>query len=90
MQTQCIPQQIEFQGLGRRQVVGDFDAGRVSSDGGALLVREVDVLAGIVDRFSECFTDHRKPDLIEHGVLEMLRQRIYGLCLGYEDRQVTR
>ncbi len=85
MQTQCIPQQIEFQGLGRRQVVGDFDAGRVSSDGGALLVREVDVLAGIVDRFSECFTDHRKPELIEHGVLEMLRQRIYGLCLGYED-----
>ncbi len=85
MQTHCIPEQIEFEGLGRRRVVGDFDAGRVSSDGGALLLRELDVRTGIVDRFSECFTDHRDPRYVDHDVLGMLRQRIYGLCLGYED-----
>ncbi|MCP4903266.1 MAG: IS1380 family transposase, partial [bacterium] len=85
MQTQCIPQQIKFEGLGRRQVIGDFDAGRVSSDGGALILRELDLRTGIVERFSECFTDHRNPELIEHGVLGMLRQRVYALCLGYED-----
>ena len=42
MTTECIPQQIEFQGLESRRIVGDFSAGQVSSDAGALLLREVD------------------------------------------------
>ncbi len=85
MQTDCTGERLEFQGLGRRRVVANFDAGRVSSDGGVLLLRELDWRTGIVDRFARCFTDHRDPDLIEHSAEELLRQRIFGLCLGYED-----
>ncbi len=85
MNTECTPSQMEFQGLGRRTVVGAFDGGHISSDGGALLLRETDARLDITSRLASCFSDHRDPDRIEHSVLEMLRQRIYGLALGYED-----
>ena len=85
MKTQCKPIQIEFQGLGRRKVQAAFDGGHISSDGGALLLREVDRRFGITSGLAECFTDHRREDLTEHTVLELIRQRIYGIALGYED-----
>ena len=85
MRTHCTQQHLLFQPLSRRKVVADFSAGPVSSDGGALLLREVDERTGIVARLAECFTDFRYADQVEHSVLDLLRQRIYGLCLGYED-----
>ncbi len=85
MPTECTPSQMEFQGLGRRKVVTAFDGGHISSDGGALLLRETDARFGIMEQLADCFTDHRDPELIEHSVLEMLRQRVYGIALGYED-----
>lgn len=85
MQTECTARQLEFQGCGRRQVVGRFDGGSLSSDGGGLLLREADRQARILDRFAECFVDYRRPELIEHRVLELVSQRVYGLALGYED-----
>lgn len=85
MGTECTATQMEFQGVGRRKVVASFDGGHLSSDGGALLLREADERFGVTRRLAACFTDHRDPDLIEHSVLELLRQRIYGLALGYED-----
>jgi hypothetical protein len=71
--------------LGSRQVLADFDGGAISSDGGALLLRQTEALTGIVRQFAACFTDHRDPDLIEHPVEHLLAQRVYGLALGYED-----
>ena len=85
MKTECTAAQMEFQGLGRRKVQGVFDGGPISSDGGAVLLRELDIRAGLTERLAACFTDHRDPELIEHSVLELVRQRIYGLALGYED-----
>ena len=85
MLTQCTLEQIEFQGLGRRKVQARFDGGHISSDGGALLLRETDVRFGITSRLAECFTDNRRVGLIEHSVPELMRQRIYGITLGYED-----
>jgi len=85
MQTEGKPEALAFQALGRRLVVAAFDGGRVSSDGGALLLGELDRRTGIVGRFSTCFTDHRNPELIEHPVEDLVRQRVVGLCLGYED-----
>jgi hypothetical protein len=76
---------LEFQGLGQRRVQGAFDGGHISSDGGALLLRELDLRWGLTERLAGCFTDHRQPDLIEHSVIELVRQRVYGLALGYED-----
>jgi hypothetical protein len=85
METQCTAGQMEFQGLGRRRVQGAFDGGPISSDGGAVLLRETDVRFGITGRLAGCFSDHRDPELIEHSALELIRQRVYGLALGYED-----
>jgi hypothetical protein len=71
--------------LGHRQVRADFDGGDISSDGGALLLRQTEALTGIIRQFAACFTDHRDPDLIEHPLEHLLAQRVYGLALGYED-----
>jgi hypothetical protein len=85
MKTQCNQSRFEFHGLGRRQIVGKFDGGDITSDAGGLLLREVEAKTGIVRRFASCFTDHREPDLVEHTVAELLAQRVYALALGYED-----
>ncbi|WP_419607478.1 transposase, partial [Thiolapillus sp.] len=74
-----------FQSLGRREVTGRFDGGRITSDGGGLLLREVDQRIGLLDRLAACFTDHRNPESIEHSVRDLVAQRVYGLALGYED-----
>ena len=85
MHTECIPEQLEFQGLGTRQVVADFSGGRVTSVAGGLLLREVSEGARILQGFAECFVDYRGRGLIEHSVLELVSQRVYGIALGYED-----
>lgn len=83
--TECTSVQLEFQGVGRRAVSVAFDGGHVSSDGGAVLLRATDERLGLLERFAACFTDHRKSELIEHSLLSLLRQRVYGLAQGYED-----
>lgn len=85
MQADCTRPQLQFQALGARKVVGKFDAGRVSSDGGAMSLRELDARTGIVNRVPGCFTDRRDQDRVEHTVETMVRQRAFGLCLGHED-----
>ena len=83
--TECSRQRLLFQAHGRREVTAAFDGGWVTSDGGGLLLREVEERLGIVRSFAACFSDHRDPDVIEFSVLELLRQRVMGLALGYED-----
>ena len=85
MKTQCIQEQMAFQQLGRREVIGRFDGGKISSDGGGLLLREVERRCGILKRFSECFRDYRDPQRIEHSLESLISQRVYGIALGYED-----
>ena len=57
----------------------------ISSDGGAVLLREVDRRINLLPRLADCFEDHRNPKFIEHQVGELLAQRVYALALGYED-----
>ena len=83
--TQCTQRTLEFHGLGRRAVVGQFHGGKISSDSGGLLLREVEQRTGILERLSGCFVDHRDPDQIEHTVESLIKQRVMGLALGYED-----
>jgi len=83
--AECSGNQLEFHALDKRAVIGKFDGGAISSDGGALLLSEVDATQHIVDQLAWLFVDHRKPDLIEHSVHELIWQRVYGLVLGYED-----
>lgn len=85
MGADCNQAKFEFHPLGARDVVGRFDGGMISSDGGGLLLREVEQRTGILRQFAGCFSDHRDANLIEHTVEELLAQRVYGLTLGYED-----
>jgi Transposase DDE domain group 1 len=85
METQCIQEQMVFQQLGRREVIGRFDGGMISSDAGGLVLREVERCFGILKRFSGCFRDYRDPQRTEHSIETLISQRVYGIALGYED-----
>jgi len=83
--TQCNTDAIELKSLGRRSVVAAFDGGTITSDAGAVLLDKTDQALSLLKRATACFTDHRDPDLIEHRVEHLLRQRVFALALGYED-----
>jgi hypothetical protein len=76
---------IDFGRLGRRVVEGRFDGGSMTSDGGVMLLSAVDRRLGLIEAASRCIADPRNPLLIKHAVRDMLRQRVYGLALGWED-----
>ena len=83
--TECTQTQWEFEAHFSRQVVARFDGSRLTTDGGALLLRQADRKIGLLRRLVACFSDAREPERVEHELGEMLAQRIYGLALGYED-----
>jgi len=83
--TECTELRFAFATEGRREIVAEFNGGAISSDGGALLLREADRKLKLIERFSQCFLDGRNPALVEHRIEQLLTQRIYGLALGYED-----
>jgi hypothetical protein len=60
-------------------------SGDITSDGGALLLQKLEARTGIVRRFAACFLDYRKAEQIEHPLLDLITQRVFGLALGYED-----
>jgi len=66
-------------------VVADFSGGTLSSDGGVLLLRQIDAGLGLTGTLAGCFGDRRDPRLVDHSMSQLLAQRIYGLALGYED-----
>jgi hypothetical protein len=85
MLTQCTQGLFDFQPLDGRHVVASFNGGKVTSDAGGLLLREVEAKFGFIAQFARCFTDYRDPECTTHTLAELLKQRIFGLCLGYED-----
>jgi hypothetical protein len=85
MPTECTAGTLQFQAVARRAVHARFDGGTLTSDGGAVLLREVDRVTGILAPFAACFRDARDPARITHPVAALVRQRVYGLALGYED-----
>ena len=85
MRTECNQLSFNFHPLGGRQVSAAFNGGTITSDGGALLLRELEVQTGLLASLAQCFDDHRDPELVEHTVEELLKQRVFALALGYED-----
>src|ERR1017187_1388563 len=67
------------QKLGGRDLVWRFDGGDITSDGGALVLKKLEERTGIVRRFAACFTDYRSPQQIEHPLLDLVAQRVFGL-----------
>jgi len=83
--TECTQDSFEFEAHFSRQVTARFDAGTLTTDGGALLLRQTEKRIRLLKRLTACFTDCRQADRVDHPLSEMLAQRIYGLALGYED-----
>ncbi len=85
MQTECIPEQFEFEGFERRRVVAAFDGGVITSDAGALLLRDTERTIDLIERVAGCFQDARDESQVEHSLPTLVGQRIVGIALGYED-----
>jgi hypothetical protein len=83
--TECTQSNFDFQAHFSREVVARFDGGTMTSDAGAVLLRETDRRLNLLPRLAGCFEDRRQPWLISHTVQEMVAQRVYALTLGYED-----
>ena len=83
--TECNQETFSFAAHFSRRVEAGFTAGQVSSDAGALLLRQAERKINLLGRLARCFSDGRNQKLVEHPVAEMFSQRIYGLALGYED-----
>ncbi len=84
-QTECNLPSYGFGHLSHRQIIANFSGGELTSDGGLLLIREIDQLYRISERLSECFTDHRDSSRVQHELKTLIGQRLYGLVQGYED-----
>ena len=85
MPTECNERSFDFQPLFSREVTARFDGGTITSDAGGLLLGEVEAKTGLLADLAHCFDDFRDPELIEHSVEELLKQRVFALALGYED-----
>jgi Transposase DDE domain group 1 len=81
----CTDGRIDFGRFGRRVIEADFSGGDLSSDGGLLLLRQVDQHLGLSRAAAAAIPDPRDPQRIEHRLRDLLAQRLYALCLGYED-----
>ena len=81
----CTKDRIDFGRFGRRIIEADFGGEDLSSDGGLLLLRQVDQHLGLSRAAAAAIPDARDPERIRHGLRDLLAQRLYGLCCGYED-----
>ena len=84
MLTQTVAQ-ICFDFFSRLPILVEAHDLQVSSDTGILPIRQFDDQIGFTERFIACLNDPRDPDLTDHGLDEMVRQRLYGILAGYED-----
>ena len=83
--TQCNGLPLEFSSIGRQKIRADFNGGKLTSDAGATLLREVDKRIGLIDAIAACISDPRKPAKITHDLRTLLAQRIFAIAMGYED-----
>jgi hypothetical protein len=85
MPTECSNELLQFPDVEKRAVVAGFDGGKITSDAGILLLGQADRVIGLTKRLAGCFTDARDIRFIEHTVTTLVRQRVFGIALGYED-----
>ena len=83
--TDCFPSPICLPSFKGRKVEINFEGGDVTSDGGIVLLQQIDQKLGLTEKISCRFFDKRDPSKVKHDQLSMIRQRVYGLTLGYED-----
>ena len=81
----CTDETVEFGRVGRRIVQAAFDGGDIVSDGGVLLLKQVDERLGLTRAAAVAMGDERRSASVQHSIHSLLAQRIYGLCLGWSD-----
>ena len=81
----CTVEPVDLGRVGRRVIEASFDGGDIVSDGGVLLLRQVDQRIGLTKSIARVFDDRRRRASVAHSMRDMLAQRIYGLCCGWED-----
>jgi hypothetical protein len=85
MPTQCIQSELDLGRSAGRKLVGAFDGGAITSNGGVALLAGADRRLRLAERLAACFSDLRVADAVTHALPDLLRQRIFGIALGYED-----
>ncbi|MEQ1613830.1 MAG: IS1380 family transposase [Hyphomicrobiaceae bacterium] len=85
MPTQCIQVELDLGRSGGRKLVGAFDGGAITSNGGVVLLAAADRAIGLGERLAGCYTDLRFGPAVRHSMPDLLRQRIFGIALGHED-----
>lgn len=83
--TDCIQTSFDFPACKSRKITADFAGGDITSDGGSLLLRQIDRRLKLTNRLARLLKDPRDQQRCDHTMEQMLRQRVYGLALGYED-----
>ncbi|MCH8197517.1 MAG: transposase, partial [Proteobacteria bacterium] len=83
--TNCTSLSFDFPACRKRRVEADFSGGEITSNGGVLLLRQADRLSGLTASVARRLVDARQRGKVEHRFAAMLRQRVFGLALGYED-----
>ena len=68
-----------------KTVIAKFDGGLLSSDGGILVLREIEQRLRVADRLAACIQDPRLPDQITHSLADIIRFRLLMIAAGYED-----
>jgi hypothetical protein len=81
----CTTKKFQFPSLKRRKIEAEFSGGSITSDAGGIFLREVDRQLNLLEPIAKLFPDDRDQSKVTHTILEMLRQRVYGIALGYED-----
>jgi len=83
--TNCTQKFFSFPPLNRKKIQAEFSGGDITSDGGVLLLRQMDKQLGLMESIDRVLHDPRERDQVTHSQVSLLKQRVYGLCLGYED-----
>jgi hypothetical protein len=81
--TTILP--FSFPAVGRKKVTADFDGGRLTSDGGVMLLAMAERRLGLAERLARCFPDRRDPARVTHSLADMIRARVFAIACGYED-----
>ena len=84
METVCH-NQLRFESLFSKEVIADFEGGRITSDAGGLLLRELDQRYRLAENAARCLHDPRDSARVRHDLLTLVRQRLFAIALGYED-----
>ena len=83
--TECHKKIITWNPQNRRKIESDFNGGRLVTDGGLLLLRQVDQHIGLTADLASAIADPRDPTKIQHAQSAMIAARIHAIAAGYED-----